>query len=106
MMTTMNVTTKHPLSLLPLALALLLAGCAGTRTTYQAPDATVPAAWAQQQATGTATATSRITHTEKPSRFDSAWLMGKTFVISSVYLTGTVSPRFYFTFKNFFPTRC
>ncbi len=47
----LHVTTKPPsLHLLPLALALLLAGCAGTRTAYQAPAATVPAAWQQQQA--------------------------------------------------------
>ncbi|WP_200926902.1 efflux transporter outer membrane subunit [Acidovorax sp. Leaf78] len=46
----LQVTTKHSLPLLPLALALLLVGCAGTRTAYKAPDATVPSAWQQQQA--------------------------------------------------------
>lgn len=40
----LHLNTK-PQSLTLLALALLLAGCAGTRTAYQAPDATVPAAW-------------------------------------------------------------
>lgn len=44
------VMTKTSFTLMPLALALLLAGCAGTRTAYQAPVAHVPTAWAQQQA--------------------------------------------------------
>lgn len=50
-----HVTAKHP-SFTLLALALLLAGCASTRTAYQPPDATVPAAWEQQQAATVATA--------------------------------------------------
>lgn len=46
------VTTikNYSFALVPLALALLLTGCAGTRTAYQAPAATVPAAWQQQPA--------------------------------------------------------
>ena len=50
-----HVTAKHP-SFTLLALALLLAGCASTRTAYQTPDATMPAAWEQQQAATAATA--------------------------------------------------
>ncbi|RZJ62477.1 MAG: efflux transporter outer membrane subunit [Acidovorax sp.] len=48
----LHVTTikNYPFALVPLALALLLAGCAGTRTAYQAPAATVPAVWQQQPA--------------------------------------------------------
>ncbi len=54
----LHVTTikKTSFALVPLALALLLAGCAGTRTAYQAPGATVPAAWQQQQPSASATA--------------------------------------------------
>ena len=49
----LHVTTikNYSFALVPLALALLLAGCAGTRTAYQGPGANVPAAWEQQQAT-------------------------------------------------------
>jgi len=48
----LHVTTikNYSFALVPLALALLLAGCAGTRTAYQAPAATVPAVWQQQPA--------------------------------------------------------
>lgn len=49
--------TKISFTLAPWALALLLAGCAGTPTAYRQPHAIVPAAWEQQQQTATAVTT-------------------------------------------------
>lgn len=46
--------TKTPSPVLHVALAMILSGCAGTQTVYQAPDATVPAAWEQADTSGTA----------------------------------------------------
>lgn len=46
------MATKTSFTLLTVTLALLLSGCAGSRSSYQTPEADMPAAWEQSSTSG------------------------------------------------------